>query len=333
MFRWKNKNFLVTGAGGFIGSHLVDALVNQGAKVTGLIHYNSRNDWGKLKELSESTLRKIKVQLGDIRDPSLVDQMVQKQDTIFHLAALVAIPYSYQAARSFIDTNVLGTHNILEACRKNRVRRMIHTSTSEVYGTAQYVPIDETHPLQGHSPYSASKIGAEKIVESYSRSYNLAVTTIRPFNTFGPRQSLRAVIPTIVTQIISGAKRLHLGRQDTIRDFMFVDDLTRAFILMAESDRVIGNVVNIGTGIGWTVRDLVHQVCKIVNREGVKIITEKERLRPDQSEVKRLICCADKAHHILQWQPRVTLEVGLKKVIKYFKQNKLKSSSSSQYVI
>ncbi|HRY30619.1 MAG TPA: GDP-mannose 4,6-dehydratase, partial [Elusimicrobiota bacterium] len=245
---WKNRSVLVTGAGGFIGSHLTEQLLRRGASVRALVRYNSRNDWGFLEEIGPELRKRLDVWSGDVADPHFMLNAVEGRDVVFHLAALIAIPYSYIAPSIYAATNVTGTLNVLEACRRQRVKRVVHTSTSEVYGTACYTPIDEKHPLQGQSPYSASKIGADKLAESYFRSFGLPVVTVRPFNTFGPRQSARAVIPTIITQLLSGAKKLSLGSLNPVRDFNFVLDTVEGFIAAGGAPRVEGEVINVGSG-------------------------------------------------------------------------------------
>lgn len=316
---WKGKRVFVTGAGGFIGSHLVERLVELEAKVTAFIRYNSRNDWGMIETLPGSTKKRIAVAVGDIQDFNVCKRAIHKNDIVFHLASLIAIPYSYIAPESFVNTNIRGTLNIMQACLENKVNKIIHTSTSEVYGTAKYVPIDEHHPLQGQSPYSASKIGADKIVESYYCSFNLPVAVVRPFNTFGPRQSARAVIPTIIIQTLTG-KKLKLGSLKPIRDLTYVKDTVEGFIKIAESEKTIGEVVNIGTGHGVSVKELVDKIAKLLKKDLI-IKCDKKRIRPGKSEVMRLICDNEKAKKITGWEPRYRLEEGLKETIWWIQDN------------
>ena len=306
---WKKKKVLVTGAGGFIGSHLVERLVKLGATVRALVKYNSRNDWGMIEYLPVQTRKKMEIIQGDIRDAKFCREAAKNCDIVFHLAALIAIPYSYHAPESYVDTNIKGTLNIINACLENKVRKVVHTSTSEVYGTAKYVPIDENHPLQGQSPYSATKIGADKIAESYYLSFGLPVATIRPFNTFGPRQSARAIIPTIITQALCSG-RIKLGSLKPIRDLTYVKDTVEGFIRIAESDKTAGEVINIGTGKGVSVGELVGLIGKIIGRK-IEVICDRKRLRPPKSEVLRLICNNKKAEKLLSWKPSFSLENGI----------------------
>jgi len=317
--RWDGKSALVTGAGGFIGSHLVDALLDRGAFVTAFVHYNARNDWGMLEERAEEHGDRLTVILGDVTDASSVAAAVEGAEIVFHLAALIGIPYSYIAPGSYVNTNVRGTLHVMEACRHARVERVIHTSTSEVYGTAVYSPIDERHPLQAQSPYSASKIGADKIAESYYCSFGLPVATLRPFNTFGPRQSARAVIPTLITQALT-SDRIHLGSLTPVRDLTFVDDTVRAFLRMAEVDEAIGRVIHTGTGRGVTIGELASLVLARVN-PGATIVADEKRVRPEQSEVMQLICDPTLAGKVLGWKPQVTLEDGLDRTITWIREH------------
>lgn len=307
---------LVTGAGGFIGSHLVAELARRGERVRALVRYNGRSDWGQLEKLPPDLLRKVEVVPGDVTDPFFVDHAVAGTDTVFHLAALIAIPFSYVAPERYVATNIQGTVNVLQACRRHKVRRLIHTSTSEVYGTARYVPIDEEHPLQGQSPYSASKIGADKMVESYHRSFGLPVVTARPFNTYGPRQSARAVIPTILTQVLSGKSEIKLGDLRPVRDFNFVGDTVAGFLALARAKGVVGEVVNLGTGRGVTIARLVRAIETVVGRR-IRVRTESRRVRPADSEVFRLIASSRKAARLAGWRPRVRLEDGLRRTAAY----------------
>ena len=317
--RWDGKSALVTGAGGFIGSHLVDALLDRGAFVTAFVHYNARNDWGMLEERAEEHGDRLTVVLGDVTDASSVAAAVEGAEIVFHLAALIGIPYSYIAPGSYVNTNVRGTLHVMEACRHARVERVIHTSTSEVYGTAVYSPIDERHPLQAQSPYSASKIGADKIAESYYCSFGLPVATLRPFNTFGPRQSARAVIPTLITQALT-SDRIHLGSLTPVRDLTFVDDTVRAFLRMAEVDEAIGRVIHTGTGRGVTIGELASLVLARVN-PGATIVADEKRVRPEQSEVMQLICDPTLAGKVLGWKPQVDLEDGLDRTITWIREH------------
>ena len=318
MSYWNNKKVLVTGAGGFIGSHLVETLLKSNANVRAFIKYNSRNSWGHLDEITKENLD---IFIGDLQDSFAVRKAVEGVDVVFHLGALIGIPYSYIAPEHYVNTNIKGTLNILEAGLSEHTPKIIHTSTSETYGTAQYTPIDESHPLQGQSPYSASKIGADKLAESYHLSFNLPVSTIRPFNTFGPRQSARAVIPTIISQALSGAKKIKLGSSSPVRDFLFVKDTVKGFLAVAQSEDSIGKVINVGYGKGISIGDLANQILSLLQKEHVEIITDTQRVRPNNSEVFELICNNNKAKQILNWQPKFTLEDGLKVTIDYIQQN------------
>lgn len=316
---WLSRTVLITGASGFIGSQLTERLVQAGAHVRALIHYNSRNDWGLLELLAADVREQVDILAGDITDGALVRQAVRGCDVVFHLGALIAIPYSYQAPRQFIDTNVVGTLNVLQACLEANIEKIVHTSTSETYGTARYTPIDEDHPLQGQSPYSASKIGADKLAESFYCSFDLPVATIRPFNTFGPRQSARAVIPTIISQALTG-ETIKLGLLTPVRDLTFVEDTVSGFIKVAESDHSIGEVINIGTGRGVTMGELAETIIKMFDADK-HIVTDEERLRPEKSEVMALICDNAKAKKLLGWEPEYTLEQGLSLTIDYIRDN------------
>lgn len=316
----KNKKILVTGAGGFIGSHLTERLVELGAEVTALVHYNSFNNWGWIDTFDKKIKDNINVVAGDIREYDNVKRIVKGQDVVFHLAALIAIPYSYLSPMAYVRTNVEGTTNILEACREYGIEKIIHTSTSETYGTAQYVPIDEKHPLQGQSPYSASKIAADKMAESYYRSFNVPVATIRPFNTYGPRQSARAVIPTIITQILAGKTEIKLGSLTPTRDFNYVKDTVEAFIKVAESENTVGEVVNAGSNYEISIGDLVNKIAHIIGRE-IEIICDKERVRPEKSEVNRLWADNTKIRELTGWEPRYTLDEGIKETVEWLKNN------------
>jgi NAD dependent epimerase/dehydratase len=316
---WTDKKVLVTGAGGFIGSHLVDALVKNGADVTAFVHYNSRNTWGWLENRYSADTPNFQVIAGDVADMGIIQKVVADQDIVFHLAALIGIPYSYSAPESYVNTNIKGTLNIMQACVNAGIKRIVQTSTSEVYGTAQYTPIDEHHPLQGQSPYSASKIGADKIAESYWCSFNLPVITARPFNTFGPRQSTRAVIPTIIMQTLT-SNTVKLGSLIPVRDLTFVGDTVQGFLKLAESKKAIGKTINIGTGRGISVGELASQIINLVNPKA-KIVCEQERIRPEKSEVMTLVCDNTLIREITGWQPQYTLEEGLLPTIEWMKQH------------
>lgn len=317
---WKDKDVLVTGAGGFIGSHLVAALRWRGAKVRALTHYNSRSDIGNLGFLTQEEMAGVTVIAGDIQDAGCVDEALQGCDVVFHLAALIGIPYSYVAPRSYVATNIGGTLNVLEAARRRGTSRVIHTSTSEVYGTAIYEPIDENHPLQGQSPYSASKIGADKLAESYHKSFGLPVVTVRPFNTYGPRQSARAVIPAIISQLLAGKETVELGALSPMRDLTYVEDTARGFIALAECDAAIGEVVNLGNGKTISIGDLANILVKMINPKA-QIISKTERIRPDKSEVMKLNCNNEKATRLTDWKPLVSLRDGLSHVMKFISEH------------
>jgi NAD dependent epimerase/dehydratase len=317
--RFTGKRVLVTGAGGFIGSHLTEELVVRGAKVRAFVRYNSRADTGLLKQLPKDTKDEIEIIFGDIRDSHAIYEAVKGTELVFHLGALIAIPYSYQHPKEVVETNVNGTLNVLMACHDLRIPRLIHTSTSEVYGTALRVPIDEEHPLQGQSPYSASKIGADKIAESFYRSYELPVVTVRPFNTFGPRQSARAVIPTIITQALT-QDVIHLGSLDTRRDFTFVTDTVYGFLKAAEAENVEGLTVNLGTGSEVTVGELANKIITMIGRP-VQIQNDPQRHRPGKSEVMRLLSDNHLAREKLGWKPEIGLDEGLRRTIDWVHEN------------
>ncbi len=306
---------LVTGADGFIGSHLTEALLADGHQVKALAQYNSFNFWGWLEDVPPST--NLETVTGDIRDPHFCKSICRDVDIIFHLAALIAIPYSYVAPDSYIDTNVKGTLNICQAALENKVPRVICTSTSEVYGTALYVPIDEQHPLQPQSPYSASKIGADAIAMSFYNAFNLPLTIARPFNTYGPRQSARAVIPTIITQIASGAKQIRLGDLSPTRDFNYVEDICQGFLQLAQCDQALGEVVNIGSNSEISILDTLELIKEIMGSD-VKFISEEQRLRPENSEVFRLWCDNGKIKSLTGYEPKYTLREGLEKTVDWF---------------
>lgn len=314
--RWKQTRVLVTGAGGFIGSHLTDHLVARGADVTALVNYNSRNDWGHLELYNGRLPANLNIVSGDVRDGAFVKRLVSGQGVVFHLAALISIPYSYISPQSFIDTNVRGTLNVLEACRESSVQKLIHTSTSEVFGTAKYVPIDERHPLDAQSPYAASKIAADQLVLSFHRSFGLPAVVFRPFNAFGPRQSARAVIPTILSGLIAGERKLSLGHLDPIRDFTFVTDTVEAFVLAAERAPA-GEVINVGNGKGSSIRQIIEQCQRVLGKTDINVLKDRSRVRPTQSEVWRLICDNRKARKVLGWKPNVSLEKGLAVTAEY----------------
>lgn len=314
---WQQKRVLVTGAGGFIGSHLVDALLSRGADVTAFVHYNARNDWGMLEGRYDEKTRHLKVIAGDVSDALFVKKAVQDKDVVFHLAALIGIPYSYVAPESYVNTNIKGTLNVMQACLDAGVLRVVHTSTSEVYGTAQYTPIDEKHPLQGQSPYSATKIGADKIAESFFCSFGLPVTTIRPFNTYGPRQSARAVIPTIITQALCG-NTVRLGSLTPVRDLTYVTDTVEGFIRFAGSKKTIGKTINTGNGKGVTIGELAEMIIRQVNPEA-RIVADKKRVRPDKSEVRKLICDNRLAADLAGWKPAVPLDEGIAMTVDWMK--------------
>lgn len=314
---WSGRRVLVTGAGGFIGSHLVEALVRSGADVRALARYNGRSDPGSLAELDSEVRASIDIRFGDVTDPFAVRDAVAGVDVVFHLAALIAIPYSYVAPASYIQTNVVGTLNILEAARDLKVSRMVHTSTSEVYGTARYTPMDEGHPLQPQSPYSASKIAGDMIAESFHRTFGTPVATIRPFNTYGPRQSARAVIPTIVSQVVAGRRSVALGDLRPIRDLTYVGDTARAFMAVAAEDACIGRVTNIGSGRGVSIGDLAHLVAEVAGEADLDIVHDSRRFRPSNSEVMELVADTSWARKSLHWRPEVTLRDGLARTIDY----------------
>ena len=315
---WKGKRVLVTGAGGFIGSHLTEELARRGASVRGLVRYNARGDRGHLEGLDPVLEKRVDIWAGDVTDPYFVSELVKGRDFVFHLAALIAIPYSYHAPASYVATNVQGTLNILEACRRHKVGKLVHTSTSEAYGTALYTPIDEKHPLQGQSPYSASKIAADALAESFYRSFGLPVAILRPFNTFGPRQSARAVIPTIISQLVAGANALSLGDTRPVRDFNFVSDTVEGFLAAAASPKSVGRVTNIGSGRGHTIKDTALKIMALLNRK-VVLRKDKKRLRPKRSEVMNLVCDSRQARKLFGWRPRYRFEEGLALTIQYVK--------------
>ncbi|MBI84873.1 MAG: NAD-dependent dehydratase [Planctomycetaceae bacterium] len=315
--KWSGAKVVVTGAGGFIGSHLCELLVREGAELTAFVRYTSRGNWGLLDMVEPDVSQNIQVVTGDLRDPEAVRNVVRGHETIFHLGALIAIPYSYQHPTEVAQVNVVGTLNVLNAAREFGISRVLHTSTSEVYGTAQTVPISESHPLSAQSPYSASKIGADALAMSYHCSFGLPLATVRPFNTYGPRQSGRAVIPTIIGQALN-AGRVKLGSLTPTRDFLFVKDTVAGFLAVANCDKTIGKTVNLGTGSEISIGDLA---AKIVERTGcdVSIESEEERMRPDNSEVFRLVCDAERARSWTGWEPTYSLDAGLDEVIDFMR--------------
>jgi NAD dependent epimerase/dehydratase len=312
------KKILVTGADGFIGSHLTEALVDQGYEVKAFVYYNSFNSWGWLDTLPKEKLKKIEIFAGDIRDPNGVRTAMKGVDTVFHLAALIAIPFSYHSPDNYVDTNIKGTLNILQAARDFGLEKILVTSTSEVYGTALYVPIDEKHPKQGQSPYSATKIGADYLSDSFYRSFNLPITIVRPFNTFGPRQSARAVIPTVITQLLDGAETIKLGALHPTRDLLFVKDTVNGFIEIAKSSNVAGHEINIATNSEISIGDLAQKIILQIN-PNAKIVSDDERLRPEKSEVERLFGDNKKILELTNWKQTTSLDEGLKQTIDWFK--------------
>ena len=315
-----SKKVLVTGADGFIGSHLVETLLHQGYEVKAFVYYNSFNNWGWLDTLSKDVLDKIEVFPGDVRDPNAVREAMKGCDVVMHLAALIAIPYSYYAPDTYVDTNIKGTLNILQAARDLGTSRVLVTSTSEVYGTAQYVPIDEKHPFQGQSPYSATKIGADRLAESFYRSFNLPVTIVRPFNTFGPRQSARAVIPTIITQLLAGKTEIKLGSLTPTRDFNFVKDTAMGFVKILESDKTIGQEINIATQQEISIGQLAEEMIRQIN-PAASIVCDEQRFRPEKSEVNRLLGSNQKIMELTDWKPQYTFEQGIAETIEFLRNN------------
>lgn len=314
------SNILVTGADGFIGSHLTEELIKQGHHVRAFVNYNSFNTWGWLDTLPKSILNGIEVFAGDIRDPNGVREALRNVDEVFHLAALIAIPFSYHSPDAYVDTNIKGTLNILQAARDLETSRIIITSTSEVYGTARYVPIDENHPFQGQSPYSATKIGADRLAESFYRSFNMPITIVRPFNTYGPRQSARAVIPTIITQLLAGKQVIKLGSLTPTRDFNYVKDTVRGFIEIAKSNVTIGEEINIATQKEISIGALAKELIRQINSDAT-IYCDEQRLRPEKSEVNRLLGSNQKIIQMTEWKPLYTFEEGLSETIDFFRDN------------
>ncbi len=324
---WSGRPVLVTGGEGFIGSHLVEQLLQDGAKVRALIHYTPSGRLGWLKDRADD----VEVLAGDVRDAGRVLQAVKGAEVVFHLAALIGIPYSYEAPESYVQTNVLGTHNVLMAARQSDVHRVVQTSTSEVYGTARRVPIDETHPLQPQSPYSASKIGADMLALSFHHAFGLPVSVMRPFNTYGPRQSSRAVIPAILGQLLAGAEEVKLGATTPTRHFNFVTDTVRGFLAVATSDMTVGQVVNIGSGREISVGDLVELLIQISGRKAT-LVTDQERLRPGASEVERLLCDNTRAREWTGWRPEVSLSEGLRRTAEWVAENLSSVRTTSYHV-
>ena len=314
------KKVLVTGADGFIGSHLTEELVRKGYEVKAFVYYNSFNTWGWLDSLPSEIMHHVEIFQGDIRDPHGVKQAMKECGAVFHLAALIAIPFSYHSPDTYVDTNIKGTLNVLQAARELDLERVLVTSTSEVYGTAQFVPIDEKHPYLGQSPYSATKIGADRLAESFYRSFELPVTIVRPFNTYGPRQSARAVIPTIITQLLSGKKEIRLGSLTPTRDFNYVKDTANGFIAIYQSDKAIGQEINIATQQEISIGQLAEELIRQINPEA-RIVCDEQRLRPEKSEVNRLLGCNEKIMRLTDWKPQYTFAQGLAETISFLKNN------------
>lgn len=314
------KKVLVTGADGFIGSHLTESLLEKGYEVKAFTMYNSFNTWGWLDTLPKDKLNEIEIFSGDVRDPHGVHEAMKGVDGVFHLAALIAIPFSYHSPDSYVDTNIKGTLNVLQAARDLETERIMITSTSEVYGTAQYVPIDEKHPFQGQSPYSATKIGADRLAESFYRSFGLPISIVRPFNTYGPRQSARAVIPTIISQLLSGMEEIKLGSLTPTRDFNYVKDTAAGFIAIAESDKTIGEEINIATQQEISIGDLANEIISQIN-PNARIICDEQRLRPVKSEVNRLLGSNEKIKRLTDWEPRYTFAEGISETIDWMRVN------------
>jgi NAD dependent epimerase/dehydratase len=311
---------LVTGADGFIGSHLVEELVKRGHEVKAFVYYNSFNTWGWLETLPQSVMQQVEVFTGDIRDPNGVKESMRGTSAVYHLAALIAIPFSYHSPDSYVDTNIKGTLNILQAARDIGVGRVLITSTSEVYGTAQYVPIDEKHPFQGQSPYSATKIGADRLAEAFYRSFGMPITIVRPFNTYGPRQSARAVIPTIITQLLAGKREIRLGSLSPTRDFNYVKDTVNGFVCIAEATSTVGEEINIATQQEISIGELAQELIRQINPQA-RIVCDEQRLRPEKSEVNRLLGSNEKILRLTNWRPNYSLEQGLGETIEFFANN------------
>ncbi len=313
------KKILITGSGGFIGSHLVELCLKQNYQVKAFVRYNSMNDWGWLREVTPKD--NLEVITGDVRDYDLVYKTMKGCDSVFHLAALIGIPYSYVSPLAYIRTNIEGTYNILEAARQLELENVLITSTSETYGTAQYIPIDEKHPLVGQSPYSATKIGADQLALSFYRSFDLPVKIVRPFNTYGPRQSARAIIPTVITQIANGNKKIKLGNISPTRDLTYVKDLSCAFLAIAQSKELFGEVTNVGANKEISIGDLVNLIASLMN-EKIEIVTDSQRVRPNKSEVERLLCNNSKLMNATNWKSEYTIEKGLKETILWLLEKK-----------
>ncbi|MEM8970649.1 MAG: NAD-dependent 4,6-dehydratase LegB [Pseudomonadota bacterium] len=321
---WNGRKVLVTGADGFIGSHLVERLVRHGADVRAFVLYNSFGSWGWLDHCDPKVRDNFEVFLGDIRDPNGVRTAMAECDTVFHLAALIAIPFSYHSPDAYVDTNIRGTLNVLQAARDLDVKRILHTSTSEVYGTARYVPIDEEHPLQGQSPYSATKIGADQIALSFHRSFELPVVIVRPFNTYGPRQSMRAIIPTVITQLLGGKQNIQLGSLTPTRDFSFVSDTVAGFITLSSFDNAIGEVVNLGSGFEISIGETVELIAGVMRKE-ISVVQDQQRMRPKNSEVERLFASTKKISELTDWQAEFSgkegFERGIIETVSWFKES------------
>jgi len=326
----RGKVVLVTGAGGFIGSHLTEALIQHGARVRAFLRYNSRNERGLLEQLPQESLAEVDIIFGDLKDPGAVNRAVKGSEIVFHLGALIAIPYSYLNPTDFVQTNVLGTLNVLNACLEYGVSRLIGTSTSEVYGTVKYVPMDEDHPLEARSPYAASKIGADQLSLSYHRAFGLPLVIVRPFNTYGPRQSLRAVIPTILLQALQ-AEVVRLGALHPSRDFNYVGDIVEGFLRAAITPGIEGEVINLGTGRETTIAQLCELVQQVLGVE-LRVDQDPQRMRPAESEVQRLVCDASKAHRLLGWKPKVPLEEGLARTAEWIEGHVAVENPSLYYV-
>lgn len=325
------KKVLVTGSEGFIGSHLVETLVARGYDVRAFVLYNSFNSWGWLEELPKNVMENVEVFTGDVRDPNAVRSALKGMDAVLHLAALIAIPYSYYAPDAYVDTNIKGTLNVLQGSRDLGIERVLVTSTSEVYGTAQYVPIDESHPYQGQSPYSATKIAADRLAEAFYRSFELPVTIVRPFNTYGPRQSARAVIPTIITQLLTGSETIKLGSLTPTRDFNYVKDTAAGFLALLESNKTIGEEINIATQHEISIGDLAKELIRQIN-PNAKIECDEQRIRPSKSEVQRLLGSNEKIKTLTDWEPEYTFEQGIAETISWMREH-LNSYKPGIYIV
>ncbi|MCQ9206952.1 MAG: NAD-dependent 4,6-dehydratase LegB [Omnitrophica bacterium] len=321
MKKLKNKKVLVTGADGFIGSHLVEALLKEGCLVRAFVYYNAFNSWGWLDSFPREILRKVDIVAGDVRDPNMVRKAIEGMDIVFHLAALIGIPFSYHSPASYVDTNVKGTLNILQASLELEPERVLVTSTSEVYGTGKFVPMKEDHPLQGQSPYSASKIGADKLAESFHKSFGIPVTIVRPFNTYGPRQSARAIIPTVIIQLLKGREEIKLGSLRPTRDFNYVEDVCEGFLAIAGANDTVGEDINIASAEECSIGEIVGTITEKINPKA-KIVLDKNRVRPEKSEVMRLLGSNKKITELTGWKPKHSLREGLDKTIAWFKKGK-----------